>query len=210
MGPSFNPRGLRCSKRSLAVLSLLCLTSTLLHAQAKHTASRGGDLQVGGGFVLGKSDYGLNLRGGMVYADLDRTSHWGGEFALHQANSTGSDHEYERTYEIGARYHRTYGPAAPYVKVMIGRGVFNFPGYYNTNTHSYGPSIANLAYNMYAPGFGTDLRVLPYLNVRVDYEYQSWVGFPDHGLTPQLLSIGVAYHFPLRQDRLRPLERIAL
>ncbi len=188
------------STRSLAALCLLCLASPLLHAQAKHAATRTGDLQVGAGFVLGASDYGPNLRGGAFYVDFDRTSHWGGEFVIHQANSTSSDGEYERTYEIGPRYVRHYGPAAPYAKVMIGRGVFNYPGFYNTVTKNYGPSPANLAYNMYAVGIGTDLQVMSHLNVRADYEYQRWAGFPVNGLTPQLVTVGVAYHF--RSDKI--------
>jgi hypothetical protein len=75
---------------------------------------------------------------------------------------------------------------------MYGRGVFNFPN-----------NVANLAYNMFAIGGGTDFSVLPYLNVRADYEYQFWHSFPPQGLNPQVITIGVAYHFPgnLRQGR---------
>ncbi|SNT39283.1 Outer membrane protein beta-barrel domain-containing protein [Granulicella rosea] len=188
------------STRRLAFLCLLCSASPLLHAQAKHAAERLGDLQIGAGFVVGKSDYGPHLLGGDVYVDFDRTSHWGGEFVVHQANASGGSGLYERTYEIGPRYTRHYGPASPYAKVMIGRGVFNFPGYYNTVTKNYGPSPANLAYNMYAVGAGSDLRVLDHLNVRLDYEYQRWAGFPTNGLTPQLVTVGVAYHF--RSDKI--------
>ena len=92
---------------------------------------------------------------------------------------------YERSFEIGPRYFRTYGVVQPYVKAMIGRGVFNFP-----------KGIANLAYNMFAGGAGFDVRVLRYLNLRADYEYQSWSGFPPTGLSPQLYTLGVAYHVP--------------
>ena len=93
---------------------------------------------------------------------------------------------YERTYEIGPRYVRDYGRFSPYVKAMYGRGVFNFPP----------QNAANLAYNMFAGGAGVDYRVLPYLNVRFDYEYQDWSSFPPTGLKPQLFTIGAAYHFP--------------
>ena len=75
---------------------------------------------------------------------------------------------------------------------MYGRGVFNFPN-----------NVANLAYNMFSFGGGTDVRVLRFLNVRADYEYQDWLGFPPSGLKPQLVTFGVAYHFPgeLRRGR---------
>ncbi len=182
--------------RNLGALCLFALATQLLHAQAKHTATREGDLQIGAAFVTGDPDYGSHINGVGFYADLDHTSHWGGEFEFHQANSSRGDHTYERTYELGARYRRTYGIAVPYAKALIGRGVFNFPGQFDQKTNAFGPSVANLAYNMYAAAVGCDLNVRPYLNVRADYEYQRWVGFPPNGLTPQLFTIGVAYHFP--------------
>jgi opacity protein-like surface antigen len=180
---------------ALAALSLAVMPVNPLRAQATPTASRIGDLQVGAGFTMTNSVYLPKLRGGMVYADFDPTWHWGGEFEIHQADTTGNDQSYERTYEIGPRYFRTYGIAVPYAKVMVGRGVLNFPGQYNPVTNTYGASVANLAYNMYALGAGSDFKVRPYLHVRLDYEYQDWIGFPQNGFHPQLFSAGIAYHF---------------
>ena len=168
-----------------------CFLSCALPAlvgQATSTASRKADLQVGVGFVLNNADYPFApeaLRGIGFYSTLDFSSHFGAELAIHQANSGTGDSLYQRTYELGPRYVRSYGPFAPYLKAMYGRGVFNFPR-----------NPANLAYNMFAGGAGVDVRVLPFLNVRADYEYQDWIGFPATGLTPQLVMIGVAYHFP--------------
>jgi len=157
----------------------------VLLGQALPTAKRRADLQVGLGYVSDNSDYQpTRLEGVAFYTTLDLTSHYGGEFVIHQANSTTGDSLYERTYEIGPRYHRDYGPFAPYVKAMIGRGVFNYPN-----------NVANLAYNMFAIGGGVDFRAKPYLNVRVDYEFQDWLSFPPTGLTPQAITVGVAYHF---------------
>jgi hypothetical protein len=164
-----------------------------LLGQATSTASRRADLQIGAGFVIANSDYEVNyIKGGAFYATLDLTNHLGGEFVIHQANSSIGDNVYERSYEIGPRYHRTYGRFSPYIKVMYGRGVFNFP-----------KNVANLAYNMFAGGAGVDVRITRYLNVRADYEYQDWLSFPPNGLSPQVYTIGVAYHFPgdLRQGR---------
>jgi opacity protein-like surface antigen len=70
---------------------------------------------------------------------------------------------------------------------MYGRGVFN-------STYR-GQTTANIAYNMLAFGGGLDYRVLPYLNIRGDYEYQRWFGFPPNGLTPSVVTVGVAYRF---------------
>ncbi len=180
--------------RLLTASCLIVLAAPVLLGQATSTASRRADLQLGGGFVIDSSNYYQegrvnyaegSIKGGAFYMTLDFTNHLGGEFVIHQANTSKGDSMYERTYEVGPRYFRTYGRFSPYVKAMYGRGVFNFP-----------QNVANLAYNMFAGGGGIDYRVLAYLNVRFDYEYQDWSSFPPQGLTPQLFTIGVAYHFP--------------
>jgi opacity protein-like surface antigen len=174
-------------KTSVFGLLMLCFAGSL-QGQATPTASKTFDLQVGGGFVIDHSDYGLKSYKGLgVYATLDFSPHFGAEIDFHQATDPLSP-EYERTYEIGGRYHRNYGRFSPYAKALYGRGVFNFV--YN------GSVVANLAYNEFALGGGTDFAVLPWLNVRGDYEYQMWHSFPPNGLSPQLITIGVAYHFP--------------
>ena len=173
---------------ALCLFSLACTSA--VYGQARYTATRAGDLQVGVSFVGAQSDYQQpKLTGFGFYTTFDFRNHFGGEFTFHQANTRDNDHLYERTYEIGPRYFRTYGRFTPYVKVMYGRGVFNFP--YTT-----GGEVANLAYNLFAGGAGVDISVLPYLNVRADYEYQDWLSFPPNGLTPQLFTVGVAYRFP--------------
>jgi len=162
-----------------------------LLAQSLPTAKRAADLQIGGGFVIDSPDYSRKkLKGFAFYTTLDLTSHLGGEFVIHQANSSAEDNIYERTYEIGPRYHRDYGRFSPYVKAMYGRGVFNYPN-----------NVANLAYNMFAFGVGTDVKIKPWLNVRADYEYQDWMSFPPTGLSPQVITIGAAYHFPSQLQR---------
>ena len=172
---------------------LCCMTAATLgpltlHGQATSTASRRFDLQAGGEFVYGSSDYyPQKFKGAGVYATLDFTKHLGAEIDFRQADSP-VDAGYERTYEAGVRYHRNYGRFVPYVKGMYGRGVFNF--IYDNQV------IANLAYNEAVIGAGTDYRLLPWLNLRADYEYQRWFKFSSTGLSPQMVSVGVAYHFP--------------
>lgn len=92
------------------------------------TASRTADLQLGGGFALAAPDYGPGIKGFTLYGTYDFRTHLGVEFDFHQLSShTGSD-LYERSYEMGPRYvwHLGHG-LNPYVRVMYGRGVFNFP-----------------------------------------------------------------------------------
>ncbi len=174
------------TKRILLFVCLAACACSAAFGQATSTAKRRADLQIGVGYTGIHSDYQpQNLQGLVLYTTLDVTNHFGGEFVFHQANSTTNNKLYERTYEIGPRYHRDYGRFAPYIKAMYGRGVFNFPN-----------DVANLAYNLFAGGGGVDVHILPYLNVRADYEYQRWSSFPPNGLAPQVLTIGVAYRFP--------------
>lgn len=168
---------------------LLAVAPAVLLAQAVPTATRRGDLQVGAGYSDAASDYGNHFTGFNIYGDFDFLTHFGAEANFHFVKEGGNNPDfsdlYEKTYEIGARYFRTYGRISPYAKIMIGRGVFNYPRY----------DHANLAYNLYAPGIGVDVHVKPYLNIRGDFEYQQWPSFPPSGLSPAVLSIGAAYHF---------------
>jgi len=156
-------------------------------AQGGPTAARIGDLQIGGGFVFAKSGYNftpIHLVGPSIYTTFDWKTHLGAEFSFHNTTGTQDSTVYERTYEIGPRVFVLRGPFEPYAKAMYGRGVYNF-------SHN----IANVAYNIYTFGGGIDLRVRRSINVRADYEYQSWPGFPLGTLHPSVFTFGVAYHF---------------
>jgi hypothetical protein len=181
--------------RSIAAALLLMAggvcTPGSAHAQigdhAMPTATRAGDLQLGGGLILGGSNYNFNstgLVGAAFYTTFDVRTHWGAEANFHQSQSTQDSTVYERTYEVGPRVYLSRGAVAPYAKAMYGRGVYNF--------HN---GVANIAYNMYTFGGGMDFLVTRSLNVRADYEYQSWPGFPLATLHPNVVTIGVAFHF---------------
>ncbi len=183
------------------LIASFLLTSAALasHGQAKSTASRAGDLQIGLSYSGADSDYLVNhIRGIGFYADFDLRDHFGVEFNFHQLKDPQSI-VYERTYELGPRYvlhpQRHFSRTAPYIKVLYGRGVFNFPPPYPPPYPQDQPA-ANLAYNLAAAGGGVDIAVHPRINVRADYEYQRWFSFPPSGLTPQIVTFGVAYHFP--------------
>jgi opacity protein-like surface antigen len=179
-------------------LFLCLLGSSSLHGQAVSTASRRFDLQVGGGFTIVNSDYyPQRFKGGAFYSTLDFTHRFGAEIDFRYAKAP-TDPTYEKTYEVGGRYHREYGKFEPYAKALYGRGVFNFvfDSYNADGSLAKSTVVANLAYNMFALGGGADYHLLPYLNIRGEYEYQLWQSFPPNGLSPQVITIGVAYHFP--------------
>ena len=164
----------------------LLSTASMLRGQAAPTATRAGDLKIGGGFSTADSDYGKRFNGGAAYFDFDFLKHVGvtGEFHFVKDNND----LYEKTYEVGGRYFREYGRFVPYAKVLYGRGVFNFP----VNPDGF---RANLAYNLIAAGIGTDYKVKPYLYVRADWEYQQWLSFQGSSLTPNIFTFGAAYRF---------------
>jgi hypothetical protein len=173
-------------KKIPAALFLLACSSAVAFGQADPTASRIGDLQVGGGYTIAQPDYLTNrIRGFAFYTDFDFRPHWGVELDFHQLNDPQPTQVYECTYEFGGRYiiHH-YGRFTPYVKGLYGRGVYNFS-----------QSQANLAYNMMVGGGGIDAVVTRRINVRADFEYQHWFGFQFSGLNPELITIGAAYHF---------------
>lgn len=169
--------------RPSARLQPQCRGSGAIHAY-RH---RPGDLQFGGGFTFGNSEYNFDkvtLNGGAFYATFDKRSHWGYEVDFRQVKPASDSTVYQRTYEFGPRFYFNYGRFVPYTKVLYGRGVYNFSG-----------NVANIAYNLYTFGGGTDFLLTPGLNLRADYEYQSWQGFPLATLNPSLVTIGVAFHF---------------
>ncbi|MDR3734713.1 MAG: hypothetical protein P4L10_04155 [Acidobacteriaceae bacterium] len=177
-------------KRILMLLCLMAAATPLLRAQEIPTEVRAGELQVGGGYAGGNPDYSPHhFYGPYIYTTFDFREHIGAEFnfrMIKEGSDPSNEGLYEKTYQIGPRYvwhvKRRYNP---YVKLLVGRGVFQ-----------YAHNTANLAYNMYSFGGGLDVRVKPYLNVRVvDLEAQHWMSFPPHGLAPMAVSFGVAYRF---------------
>ncbi|QHS51841.1 porin family protein [Edaphobacter sp. 12200R-103] len=173
--------------KNIFFVAALLSTPAFLFAQASPTGIRRASLQVGAGFSNANTDYVPNrVNGTTIYADYDFFHHLGleGEFRYLK---DGRSNIYEKTYGVGPRYSRTYGRFSPYVKGLYGRGVFNF-------TYR-GERTANLAYNLVAFGGGVDYRLLRHVNVRGEYEYQRWFGFPLHGLTPSAVTIGAAYRF---------------
>jgi hypothetical protein len=164
--------------------ALLFGSAPSLLGQAIPTATRPADIQVGAGFTTARPDYERrNFPGFFLYADVDPRAHWGVEAEYHQV-SGGAAQSSQRTLEIGGRYFRNYGAFSPYAKGMYGRAQFKYP---------FGFTV--LWYNMFAGGVGVDYKATRYIHARVEYEFQKWISFPNGGLQPQLLSIGVAYHF---------------
>ena len=193
--PADGARGIPAIGRMLLLFCITSTTATRLNAQATPTAERDGNLQIGAMFNLAWPNYyPETFKGYGGYTTFDFQYHLGIEGEFHQINDSNSTRGvYERTYEIGPRYVLRHQRYNPYAKALYGRGVFNYPSELDSNGKI--EPTATLAYNIGAIGAGLDYIVRPRFKVRVDYEYQRWFGFPPNGLTPQILSIGVAYRF---------------
>jgi len=97
-----------------------------------------------------------------------------------------------QTFEAGPRYVLRLGSWNPYVKLLVGRGSFRFPP---DPRHPENGSVAILGYTFWSGGAGADYRLNRSINLRVDYEWQRWGSFPPYGRSPQIFSLGAAYHF---------------
>jgi opacity protein-like surface antigen len=168
-------------------------------AQATATATRAIDIQIGGGFTsISPDSQPDRFNGGAAYFDVNFKAHLGVEGEFHFATDSQGTGRYEKTYEIGGRYFRTYGRFLPYAKALYGRGVYNFTDI-STNSPPAGPytyvPVANLAYNLVAAGIGVDYELLQHVDLRADWEYQRWFSFEGSSLSPNLVTVGAAYHF---------------
>ncbi len=169
----------------------------ILQGQARATATRNAEGQIGGSYINGYADYTLSRFNGIgAYADLDFRHGIGVEAEYHHITDLDPNYLiYQTTYEVGGRYSRHYGRFQPYAKVMVGRGNFNFP--------APGPNPDyNYSYNLYAFGFGVDIRAYRRINVRAEDEFQQWLpgsgaaaAFIPNGLSPNLPTLGIAYRF---------------
>jgi hypothetical protein len=163
--------------------------STLSHAQAVPTASRGGSIQLGIGGMVTSPDYAqFYIKGLTFYGDFDFTHNLGIEGDIHYAISTPSDIS-EDSYLFGPRYNWRHKKFNTYAKVLFGVGRFG------TQAGSY-TVIATTSYFEYAAGVGVEYMVTRNINIRpFDVEFQKWPTFAPNGLSPITYTFGAAYVF---------------
>jgi len=155
-------------------------------AQAIPVASRSAVLQLGAGWSISNPDYGgHNIQGLTIFGDLNFTRHWSIEGDIHRTSIHTVSCCAADSYLIGPRYTFHFKRFEPYAKGLLGFGRFKYEDYGTTYT-----------YKIYSIGGGLDYRATRRINIRaIDYEHQSWPGFPPSGLTPYVLTFGAAYVF---------------
>ena len=151
-------------------------------------------LLVGAGYTSAESDYADASRASTSTVISTFSRHFGVEGELPQRQDASNSILYEKTYEVGPRYFRTYGPFVPYVKIMIGHGVFNYPPIYARGT---GSGARQPRPTTDAGGFGIDYQGAARTSTSAaDFEYQKWSGFRrTRSLSPSSSTFGAAYHF---------------
>jgi opacity protein-like surface antigen len=178
-------------KRHTLIGCIACVlsVSTWSHTQAVPTASRFGSIQAGAGVMFTKPDYAtVYLKGITFYADYDFFGRLGAEAEIHYSAITPQDIS-ENTYLFGPRYTWRHKRLGAYGKALFGVGRFGFQqgNYANPSSGTY------FAYGL---GGGVEYKVAHNINIRAfDAEFQSWPGFPPHGLSPITYTVGVAYVF---------------
>jgi len=165
----------------LAVLSIPVLGQALPAAGA-------GVWQVGAGFSFGPPDYTLPyIKGGSFFVSYDVNEHNGMIAEAHLVNWS-APYVGESSFLVGGRYGRTWDRLHPYVKALIGIGLFQ-------PKPALKPSPGSSEYEVFAAGGGLEYRLNEHLNLQMDFEYQGWPAFQKDGLTPWIVTPGVAYRF---------------
>jgi len=189
----------KCCIFAFAIAALV-LSSSSAHAQAMPAASRPGLLQAGITLSDANTDELTDrIVGATAFADFDFSPRLGIEADVRFLTLNTPQDFGEESYMIGLRYvYRSDnsssmlgGRILPYGKVMAGIG----------KTIAEEPYVAISvpgtpgSYAAYAAGGGLDVRIPYNLSIRaIDFEYQMWPGFKPNGLSPSVISIGIAYH----------------
>ncbi len=169
---------------TLVALALLFVPRTG-SAQAFPTEiGPGSYVAVGGTASIYQSDYGHRVLGGAsLYADANMTWRYGLEGEARWLRYRQDSDAHETTYLAGPRFSFRAGGIAPYAKVLVGVGIFNFPFNY-----------AQGNYLVVAPGAGVDWTVSKRIKLRlVDVEYQMWPEFSFGAIHPYGASFGLSY-----------------
>jgi hypothetical protein len=201
--------------KKIGLFAILLLVPAALIAQSSESAT-GGEATMSAGFEFStfNPDWGCanispfgcaaQLYGPTALFDFDLHNKYGIEAEARWLHYHGLGGEVESNYLAGPRYrlarlHRF----DLWFKLGIGGGWITTPYY---------PAAGSLkgSYFVYAPGGVIDYRLSRHIFARADYEYQIWPSFAgppaydsttgkvvqnNSGLTPNGLSVGVAYRF---------------
>lgn len=174
----------RCFLAAL-LTALVCVPAAT--AQAVPTAtSPGSSVALGGTYSMYQTAYGERVLGGAgVHLDVNLRKSLGLEAEARWLRQNQQADTHETTWLVGPRYQASFGTSRwkPYVKVLVGLGVFNFPYDYQKGQ-----------YFVVAPGAGLEYRLNDTFSLRVvDVEYQRWPQFTYGPITPYGIGFGMTW-----------------
>ena len=197
LGKSGTTLVMRALYRLSLFIAVVWFAGVSAHAQAEPSAYRYEGALFGG---VEYSNYhasfpyasGIRMSGIGGFADWNFVGgHIGVEGAARFLRWGGFYDTNESSYLAGPRYlFPSWHRLQPYGKVLVGLGRINYPF-----------QIGSASYFAVAPGGGVNYRFSSRWTVRADYEFQWWLNSPgyanqpNHGFTPNGVSIGVAYRF---------------
>ncbi len=177
-------------KLAIAVAALCAALVPHMPGQAFPAAKRGGgEIRAGLAYSNGQTDFLQKRIGGFtVYGSYSLFPHFALEADVHMLQFFTPQDYAQRSYLAGGRFYYRKDRYEPYVKVMGGIAKSISQQQYNTYVGT--PDT----YGTYTLGGGLDVRVPHRLVIRaIDYELQRWPAFLPNGLTPSVLTFGVAY-----------------
>ena len=189
--------------KAIWMVTTLLATAITLHAQAKPTAQKTGDLSVFALYTRLTPDYGPQENNGVTFGlDYTRYPTWwvkpSIEVRAKIANGSTVD---ERAFGGGIRAVKPIGSFRPYVDFLISAGSINYhqvDPYILPNGKPY-TSDGTVTYSF---GGGLDVDVWRNFGVRGDFQFEKWHldknPATTFDLTPYGWSLGVVYRIPFR------------
>lgn len=192
---------MRKTLSTIGLLASLLSLASIGHAQALPTATGQGRMQVGGGFSyaipnfwttsIGDPAFANNGIGGITgFANYDLNAHFGAEADFHCLALITALDRAELSFLVGPRVMLHRGRYTLYGKALIGIEDL----FIQEQQDNYG--VQSGAGSVYAFGGGLDFHYNDRIVIRAfDYESQSWPGYGTSGISPTVITFGVAYRF---------------
>lgn len=173
----------------LIAMGMTCICPSIAaHAQARASGCKTFGAQIGVAATVARPDFDIKYMAGIsAFGDFQYKAHLGLEAEYHYLNLYTPLNIAENTVLFGPTYRFNVGRMHPYIKVLAGVATWKQlqSSQYATTTSRY--------YGTTAIGAGAYYNVSRHIAVRAELEHQDWFTYSPYSLTPDLLTVGVAY-----------------
>jgi hypothetical protein len=168
-------------------------TPQSLKAQATPAAFKQGEISVYGAYARVSTDYGAQKDNGAIFgAEYTHFMNWflTPSLELRGKVVTGPNVN-QKTWGGGIRAEHRFRRFDPYIDFLVSSGTIQF-------NHPFTDASGRLYKSdnsiVYSAGGGVDYDITRRFAARFDYQFEHWNLGSVNTLTPEALSIGVAYH----------------